>query len=34
MFEFLAYIDKYGIVRYVVNDEPAVDDEYTLVDGS
>lgn len=32
MFGFLAYIDEYGIVRYVVNDEPVVDDDYTLRD--
>lgn len=32
MFRFLAYIDKYGVVRYVQNNLPVIDDEYELVE--
>ena len=31
-FGWLAYIDEFGQVRYVVNDEVVLDDDYTLVE--
>lgn len=32
-FNHLAYLDQFGQVRYIVNDQPVLDNDYELKEG-